>query len=126
MKKVSGAKMADKAWKAFERRVASFFGATRNPLSGGDSKHTRADIIHPTLFVECKQRKAHSVIRVWDEAAEQARAEGKTAVVALSEKNRPGFWILCKQTDFLKIAVDLSTKKPEEDTWQKEATEGQE
>ncbi|OPL18741.1 MAG: hypothetical protein AVO35_13270 [Candidatus Aegiribacteria sp. MLS_C] len=106
--------MADKAWKQFERRVSEFFGGRRNPLSGGNGKHTRADVIHPTLFVECKQRKAHSVLRTWDEAADQAKAEGKIPVVALSEKGRPGFWILCKQTDFLAIALEMSVKHPTE------------
>ncbi len=30
--------MADKTWKAVERRVAKLFGAERNPLSGKNSK----------------------------------------------------------------------------------------
>jgi len=103
--------MSDKAWKQFERRVSAFFGGVRNPLSGGNSKHTRADVIHPSLFVECKQRKAHSVIRTWDEAAGQAKEENKIPVVALSEKGRPGFWLVCRSTDFLPIAIEMS-KKP--------------
>lgn len=95
--------MADKAWKQFERRVARFFGSTRNALSGGNSKVTRSDTLHPSLFIECKQRKRIGAIRTWDIAKEFADREDKTPVVCLSEKNRPGFWILVHSDDFLKL-----------------------
>jgi hypothetical protein len=39
-------------------------------LSGGNSKTTRADVIHPRLFVECKLRKVHSVINLWEDTNE--------------------------------------------------------
>lgn len=91
------------AWKKFERRVASYFGSERAPLSGGNGKHTRSDTLHPTLFIECKQREKFSVVTLWDKAKEQARKEDKTPVVCLSEKNRPGFWILVKAEDLVKL-----------------------
>jgi len=42
------------AWKVFELKVAKFFGGQRNPLSGGNGKHTRGDLIHKYLYGECK------------------------------------------------------------------------
>ena len=42
--------MADKAWKKRERDVASYFKGVRTPLSGGNGKVTRADVIHENLF----------------------------------------------------------------------------
>lgn len=95
--------MPDKAWKAFERRVASFFKTERNALSGGNSKLTRSDTLHPTLFIECKQRERFAVIRTWDDAKRLGTQENKTPVVCLSERNRPGFWILVHSEDFLKL-----------------------
>lgn len=91
--------MADKAWKQFERRVARYFGVERNALSGGNSKITRSDTLHPDLFIECKQRKRFAAIRLWDETKHLADREAKTPVVCLSEKNRPGFWILIHSDD---------------------------
>jgi len=96
--------MSDKAWKAFERRVADYFHGRRNPLSGGNSGNgTRADVIHDRLFIECKQRKKHTVISLWDQTKKLADKEKKTPVVCLSEKNRPGFWILVHSDDLLKL-----------------------
>ena len=96
--------MSDKAWKAFERRVADFFHGKRNPLSGGNSgSGTRADVIHDRLFIECKKRVKHSAVTLWDDTKKKAVKEGKTPVVCLSEKNRPGFWIVVHSDDFLKL-----------------------
>jgi hypothetical protein len=40
--------------KAHERRVARWFGTERTPLSGGASRHTRSDTLHPKLYIEVK------------------------------------------------------------------------
>ncbi len=40
--------------KTQERRVARYFGVERTPLSGGASRHTRSDTLHPDLFIEVK------------------------------------------------------------------------
>ena len=95
--------MPDKAWKQRERDVAHFFSGQRNPLSGRNSKHTAADVIHEKLFIECKLRKKHTVISLWDETKALADQEGKTPVVVLCERNRPGFWIMVRSEDFLKL-----------------------
>ena len=91
--------MGDKAWKRREREVARFFNGERNALSGGNSKVTRADVIHKNLFIECKLRAKHSVVSLWDETAKIAKTEEKTPVVVLCEKNRPGFWIMVHSDD---------------------------
>jgi len=92
--------MADKAWKAFERRVAAFFGGVRCPVLGTE---TQADVTHESLFIECKQRQKHSVVTLWDNTKRRADNEGKTPVVCLSEKNRKGFWIVVHSEDLIKL-----------------------
>jgi len=95
--------MGDKAWKQRERNVAKFFGGVRTPLSGGNGKITRADVIHESLFIECKLRAKHTAITLWDETKEIADKENKTPVIALCEKNRKGFWIMVHSDDLYKL-----------------------
>ena len=40
---------------------------------------------------------------LWDDTAKLAKDEGKTPVIALCEKNRPGFWIMVHSDDLKKI-----------------------
>lgn len=97
--------MTDVAWKAIERRVAAFFGASgRTPLSGGNSGHTRSDTLSDALFIEVKQRKRHAAVKLWDEVKALAKKENKIPVVALSVKNRPGFWVMVHSSDLLAVA----------------------
>jgi hypothetical protein len=50
----------DKAWKNRERLVArNFLVGIRNALSGINSKVTHSDVIHDSLFIECKLRAKH-------------------------------------------------------------------
>ena len=98
--------MADKAWKRREREVASYFNGKRTSLSGGNSKITKADVIHDELFVECKLRAKHSVVTLWDDTSKLAKDEGKTPVIALCEKNRPGFWVMVHSSDLEKLKKD--------------------
>ena len=98
--------MADKAWKRREREVARYFNGTRTALSGINSKVTKADVIHDELFVECKLRAKHSVVSLWDDTSKLAKDEGKTPVIALCEKNRPGFWVMVHSSDLDKLKKD--------------------
>ena len=91
--------MPDKAWKKRERDVAGYFKGMRTPLSGGNGKVTRADVIHDSLFIECKLRAKHAVVSLWDDTAKLAKLEGKIPVIALCEKNRPGFWVMVHSSD---------------------------
>jgi hypothetical protein len=83
--------MPDKAWKKRERDVANYFKGKRTPLS------------HDELFIECKLRAKHTAVSLWDDTAKLAKDEGKTPVIALCEKNRPGFWIMVHSDDLKKI-----------------------
>lgn len=90
-------------WKQRERDVAEFFHGQRNPLSGKAGKHTSADIIHDKLYIEVKLRARHAVVTTWDKIKKQADKENKTPVLVLCTKNRPGFWLVIHNDDFLKI-----------------------
>jgi len=103
--------MGDKSWKQFERRAASFFGGKRNPLSGSMSGHTGGDVRHEKLYVECKQRKEHAVINLWDDAKTKADKENKTPVVCLSVKGRKGFWVMVHSNDLEKVAQCTGNKQ---------------
>ena len=74
-------------WKSFERYIARIFNTTRNALSGGNSKMTRSDSIHPDLFISCKYTKANNrtLRKLVDEEREKATAERKIAVVISGE-----------------------------------------
>ena len=72
---------ARRTWKQRETDVANFFQGQRTPLSGGNSKITRSDVIHDELYIECKLKKKHSVVSLWDETKKLAKEENKTMVV---------------------------------------------
>lgn len=79
--------MADKAWKACERRVAKFIGGKRVPVTGR-ARGDAPDIEHPWLSVEVKYRQK---VPDWiKDAMSQARASKKRQhdlpVVILCEK----------------------------------------
>jgi len=78
--------MPDKAWKAFERRIAKSLGTDRTPLSGGASRHTRSDTLHPDLYVECRARKALALHEPFLEVSGNAHEESKVPIMALHKK----------------------------------------
>jgi hypothetical protein len=95
--------MADKPWKQFERWIASLFTTTRNSLSGGTSKMTRSDSLHPDLFISCKYtRSNHKQIRtLLKEERQKAEAEQKTAILAIGEFNdRANTFLVIHVQDF--------------------------
>ena len=116
--------MGDKAWKQRERNAAKLFGGERAPLSGGNGKITRADVIKKNsdgtidnefpLFVEVKLRKKHSVVTLYDDTLALAKKERKIPVIVLAEKNRPGFWVMCKASDLQTVADEMELD-PEDD-----------
>ena len=74
-----------KDWKACERRIATFLGGKRVPVSGR-TRGDCPDIEHPTLSIECKSRKK---LPAWiEDAMNQAEAsakDGQLAVVVLHQ-----------------------------------------
>ncbi len=81
--------MPDKAWKAFERRIAKSLGTDRTPLSGVASSHTSSDTLPPDLYVVCKHR-GHSATCTWFRHTRlRAKKENKVPVMALHQSGSP-------------------------------------
>ncbi len=78
--------MADKAWKALERRVAAFLGGQRNRMSGAVDQLTAGDVVHDNLYIEVKHRATLAVDTWMMEAVDSARSEMKTPILALHRK----------------------------------------
>lgn len=98
--------MAEKIWKVAERKVAAWFGARRNPLSGSTDHTSKSDTIHGKLFIEVKQSKtAFAAVTLWDRTNGLAQNENKTPVVALTQKGRPGFWLVIHCDDLVPVAL---------------------
>jgi len=78
--------MPDRAWKRAERKGATAIGSTRTPLSGGSSRHTRSDSLHPTIYLEMKYRKTFGVVSLIRREEVKAKKEGKVAVLGFQQK----------------------------------------
>ena len=98
--------MSDKTWKSVERRIAKFFGTQRTPLSGQNSRHTGADILHDKLFVEIKFRSKIPFMKTFKYTIEQAKKENKTPMVVFVEKNSRTPILMCNLYDFKKIVEE--------------------
>jgi hypothetical protein len=108
----------NKVWKSFERTVSKFFKTTRNPLSGGASKHTCSDTLHKQLYIECKYRKASSLWTLFKDSRTKAIQENKLPVVCTKQKGQPGFLITIHDSDFervLQIHGEKETQTSEKD-----------
>jgi len=99
--------MKRNTWKRREREIAGAFGADRTPLSGGSSRHTRADALHDALFIEAKGREKHAAVSLYDQTAQLAQAEGKTPVVALWQPRRPGFLLVVDPADVARVSREM-------------------
>lgn len=93
--------MADKAWKAVERRVAVFFSTVRNSLSGGNSKLTRSDSLHQHFFIDCKHRQQFAHHKTLGEIAKIAEQEDKLPVLVTQQKYATGFVVSLRSEDVL-------------------------
>jgi len=109
--------MADRTWKAVERRIAAFFGTRRNRCSGssGRSDESASDTVHPTLYIETKHGDLARFLNaegrtMIDEGLANAKAEGKRFVAALHPKSGRGFWILVHSDDFLAVARETMAR----------------
>ena len=98
--------MADHAWKARERQVATFFKSRgRTPLSGINSKHTSADILDEQFYVEVKLRQKHTAMTLLHEVMGEGKKWTSIPVVALCEGHKSGFGVLVHSTDLVRFAV---------------------
>lgn len=77
-------------WKSCERRIAAMFGTVRTPLSGGSSRHTNSDTLHPELYIEIKKRKRPLLRKrhrdAFKKAEIKAEQEGKPLLYVYSGK----------------------------------------
>ena len=105
--------MPDKAWKAFERRIAATLGTVRTPLSGGASRHTTSDTLHPDLYVECRYRIRSAVHKWWFVVRQSALKEHKVPVMALHVKSSALDLAVIDWRTFLKLweAYDLRQRR---------------
>lgn len=105
--------MTEPAWKVFERRVARFLGAERNPLSGRNAKHSASDSLHPTLYIESKYFKDYSIITNWYEAKKHAKKEGKPPLIIIEIKKHSMMWLLVHSSNLLEVAEAVKPGLPE-------------
>jgi len=101
--------MSHPAWKKRERKAARAVGAERNIGSGslGRADRSSSDSTSDVIYLECKHRKKHSAVTLWDDTKAKAKKEGKLPVVHLTEHNRPGAWVLLKDSDVIAYAEHL-------------------
>jgi hypothetical protein len=97
-------------WKRRERQAARRFGAERQPGSGsgGRSDQTKSDSTHDRLYVECKYRAASAVRSLWERTNAEAKREGKTPVLMLFTKNKPGALVVCHELHLAAVAAELA------------------
>lgn len=98
----------EKAWKRAEKQVARFFGAERNPLSGGNSRISRSDSTHGEIYIETKyfsEGRFAGIESLFNVTAFNAKAEHKTPVICLKRHGKKGFLILLKESDLLDVAM---------------------
>lgn len=98
--------MPDKAWKAFERRIAKSLGVDRTPLSGSLSRLTSSDTLHPDLYVECRYRSRLSVHTWWLVVRQFALKEHKVPVLALHQAESRTTMAVIDWRFFLKLWND--------------------
>ena len=64
-------------------------------------------LINNQIKIQRVEKTKHSVISLWDKTNEMAKAECKTTVLALCQKHRKGFWIVCHEDDLEKVKKEI-------------------
>jgi len=93
--------MADKAWKAEERKVARAFGTKRALAKGTPEK---SDISHSLFCVDVKLRKRWEVDKWFNELEDYAQKHNKTPILTL-RKPRSRRRLAVVDFDFLIAAL---------------------
>ena len=57
------------------------------------------ELLNKNVKIKKVEKAKHSVISLWDRTNELAKKECKTTVLALCQKHRKGFWIVCHEDD---------------------------
>jgi hypothetical protein len=76
-----------RTWKKGEQRIAAFFGTQRTSLSGGNSKITRSDTMHDTLFIEVKHHTSHPITDVWDRGKKATKGKKAPPLILLVDRH---------------------------------------
>lgn len=127
------AKTARRTWQRAEGRAAALFGSRRQYGSGGGGREdqTRSDSTHPRLFLELKLREVHTAVTLWGTVKHLARLERKVPVCVLSEKNRPGQWLVVHTDDLDAVMAERMAAMTTEEldalqakVWAARGTEG--
>ena len=96
-----------KTWKAIERQICRYFGCERTPLSGSTSRHTKADCLHPRLFIEVKYRQKMWIWELWEKTKKLAKEEKKIPVICLKQKSKKGFLLVIHSEDFKDVGMEF-------------------
>jgi hypothetical protein len=106
-----------RTWQRTEGRAAALFGSCRQAGSGSNGRDdlTASDSTHPTLFIESKLRISHSVRSLHDITKRLAAKEGKTPVLTLFDKNRPGFLLVVHCDDLPVVLAEYAAALPSEE-----------
>lgn len=99
--------MHRRTWKKGEQRVAEFFNAKRNSLSGINSKLSSSDSTHKILYIECKHGKKFLNEKLWLDTLKKAKEENKTPLVVSQKLHNNEPIIMCRLKDIKKIAVEV-------------------
>jgi len=116
--------MASKRWKKIENIFAQWFGSERVPLSGGNSKISRSDSMHPRLFLEVKQRQNPAVANLFENTAELAKKENKIPVLGIHKKGSRLWLIVCNVMDLKKVASEMKGHSDGSDQLDKDGSRG--
>jgi hypothetical protein len=105
-----------RTWQRTEGRAAALFGCCRTVGSGSGGREdlTASDSTHPTLFLESKLRGRHTTRTLHDATKKLAAREGKTPVLALFDKNRPGFLLVVHCDDLPVVLAEYTADLPSE------------
>ena len=103
-----GIKISDKAWKRFERRVASKVGGKRIPINGRKG----VDIDHPYLDIECKYRKT---LPSWlfEKAWSQANEGTGIPTIVVSKHNSEKMFAIVNLDDLVTLLIHAVGEKDE-------------
>jgi hypothetical protein len=100
-------------WKARERQAAALFGSKRQRCSGSSGREdcSRSDSTHDRLFIETKLKASNATVTLFDDTKALAKAEGKTPVLLLAKKNRPGFLVVLDSADLAVIMAEFAAAR---------------
>ncbi len=97
--------MPKEPWKNLELKIAKLFNTSRTPLSGGNSRHTRSDTLHPDLFISCKYSQSCALQTLYVEENTKAVQEDKIPVLALQRARSNNALIAISHFDLIEFCT---------------------